>query len=80
MICKKSVKWGCTMTGQNAGDDDKIGISGVTLWRLALKGLYLFEEYWILGGYHNICLICFHFYANNSEKILQYSHNCLSRI
>lgn len=45
--------------GQNPGSADKMGISGVALWRLALLWLYLFDEYWIWGGYHDTCLICF---------------------
>ena len=32
-----------------------MGISGIVLCRLALKWLYLFEEYWIWGGYHDTC-------------------------
>lgn len=66
--------------GRNAGNADKMDISGVALWRLALKWLCLFEKCWIRGGYNDTCPICFYFYASSSERLLQYNRNCLLRI
>jgi len=39
---------GSSSSGQNAGNADKMGISGVALWRLVLKWLYFFDEYWVM--------------------------------